>query len=81
MKEPAHHNAYAFHVLLHESLRTLGYLGEEEVRSLAHALSEEDLGPEHPATLIAAARRPLSSATSSTPSSAGRPPGAARWRS
>lgn len=58
LKEPASHNAYAFHVLLHEYLHTLGYLGEDEVRPLAHVISEETLGPEHPATLIAAAMLP-----------------------
>jgi hypothetical protein len=58
LKEPTSLNAYAFHVLLHEYLHTLGYLGEDEVRPLAHALSEEELGPDHPATLIAAAMLP-----------------------
>ena len=58
LKEPASLNAYAFHVLLHEYLHTLGYLGEDEVRPLAHVISEEALGPDHPATLIAAAMLP-----------------------
>lgn len=57
-KEPAYHNAYAFHVLLHEYLHTIGYLTEDAVRPLAHALSEKALGPDHPATLIAAAMLP-----------------------
>jgi hypothetical protein len=56
--QPAHHNAYAFHVLLHEYLHTLGYFGEDEVRPLAHKLSEDALGAEHAATLIAAAMVP-----------------------
>ena len=56
--EPRYHNAYAFHVLLHEYLHTLGYLGEDEVRPLAHQLSLDALGPEHPATTIAAAMVP-----------------------
>lgn len=58
LKEPAHHNAYAFHVLLHEYLHTLGYLGEDEVRPLAYEISRDALGDEHPATLIAAAMAP-----------------------
>lgn len=57
-KDPAHHNAYAFHVLLHEYLHTLGYFGEDEVRPLAYELSRDALGEEHPATLIAAAMVP-----------------------
>lgn len=53
--EPRYHNAYAFHVLLHEYLHTLGWFREDEVRPLAHDLSLDALGPDHPATLIAAA--------------------------
>ena len=53
--EPSYHNAYAFHVLLHEYLHTLGYFREDEVRPLAHDISLEALGDAHPATLIAAA--------------------------
>ncbi|HWG92130.1 MAG TPA: hypothetical protein VNZ52_14870 [Candidatus Thermoplasmatota archaeon] len=53
--QPDYHNAYAFHVLLHEYLHTLGYIGEDEVRPLAHALSVEALGEDHAATRIAAA--------------------------
>jgi hypothetical protein len=56
--EPRYHNAYAFHVLLHEYLHTLGYYGEDEVRPLAHRISLEVLGPEHAATRIAAAMDP-----------------------
>ncbi len=56
--EPAHHNAYAFHVLLHEYLHTLGYFREDEVRPMAYDISRDALGPEHPATLIAAAMVP-----------------------
>lgn len=57
-QEPAHHNAYAFHVLLHEYLHTLGYFSEEEVRPMAHRISVDALGEDHPATLIAAAMLP-----------------------
>lgn len=55
LKEPAWHNAYAFHVLMHEYLHTLGYFPEDEVRPLAHVISRDALGEEHPATRIAAA--------------------------
>ncbi|HUR67995.1 MAG TPA: hypothetical protein VM370_02025 [Candidatus Thermoplasmatota archaeon] len=58
LKEPAWHNAYAFHVLLHEYLHTLGYLSEDDVRPLAHAISVEALGADHPSTRIAAAMVP-----------------------
>lgn len=62
LKEPEWHHAYAFHVLLHEYLHTLGYFSEDEVRPLAHRLSAEALGPDHPATRIAAAMVPGASA-------------------
>lgn len=58
LKEPAWHNAYAFHVLLHEYLHTLGYLGEHEVRPLAWEISEAALGEDHAATRIARAMVP-----------------------
>ncbi|MGQ0536569.1 MAG: hypothetical protein ACT4PT_10905 [Methanobacteriota archaeon] len=56
--EPSHHNAYAFHVLLHEYLHTLGYFTEDQVRPLAFRLSSATFGENHPATLIAAAMMP-----------------------
>lgn len=56
--EPRYHNAYAFHVLLHEYLHTLGWFREEDVRPMAHDITLEALGPEHPATRIAAAMDP-----------------------
>lgn len=58
LHEPDWHDAYAFHVLLHEYLHTLGYFSEDEVRPLAHELSVDALGPDHPATRIAAAMVP-----------------------
>lgn len=58
LKEPQWLNAYAFHVLLHEYLHTLGYLSEEEVRPLAHQISVAALGHEHASTRIAAAMVP-----------------------
>ncbi|MBI4393379.1 MAG: hypothetical protein HY556_06250 [Euryarchaeota archaeon] len=58
IKEPALLNPYAFHVLLHEYLHTLGYFSEMEVRPLTYELSVKALGNEHPATLIAEAMQP-----------------------
>ena len=58
LKEPQWHNAYAFHVLLHEYLHTLGYFSEDEVRPIAHQISVAALGHEHPSTRIAAAMVP-----------------------
>lgn len=46
-------NAYVFHILLHEYLHSLGYLDEQQTHVLAEAISEETLGHDHPATLIA----------------------------
>lgn len=60
---PEHHNAYAFHVLLHEYLHTLGWFSEDDVRPLARKLSEDAFGPDHPATRIAAAMDPTASDT------------------
>ncbi|MHB8584536.1 MAG: hypothetical protein ACYDDF_01675 [Thermoplasmatota archaeon] len=51
--QPTYLNAYAFHVLLHEYLHTLGWLREDEVRPMAAELSNWALGPEHPASVIA----------------------------
>jgi hypothetical protein len=58
INQPEHHDAYAFHVLLHEYLHTLGWFREDEVRPMARAISEKALGTDHPATLIAAAMDP-----------------------
>ena len=45
---------YAFHVLLHEYLHTLGYMSESGVRQMAHEITREVFGEEHLATRIAA---------------------------
>lgn len=45
---------YAFHVLLHEYLHTLGYMDESDVRQMAHKITKEVFGEEHLATKIAA---------------------------
>lgn len=62
IQHPEHHNAYAFHVLLHEYLHTLGYLREEDVRPIAHRLSRDAFGADHATTLIAAAMDPTAAA-------------------
>lgn len=51
-------NAYAFHVLLHEYLHSLGFFDEAQVREHTLAICREALGPEHPATLVAATMAP-----------------------
>jgi hypothetical protein len=45
---------YAFHVLLHEYLHTLGYMDETGVRQMAHKITKGVFGEEHLATKIAA---------------------------
>ena len=50
---------YAFHVLLHEYLHTLGYLDESGVRKMAHEITREVFGEEHLATKIAANTAPF----------------------
>jgi hypothetical protein len=44
---------YAFHVLLHEYLHSLGYLDETAVRDLTAKITEKTLGANHVATQIA----------------------------
>ncbi|HVL88078.1 MAG TPA: hypothetical protein VM681_08780 [Candidatus Thermoplasmatota archaeon] len=50
---PELYNAYAFHVLLHEYIHTLGVLDERRTRELALRVSQAVFGPEHVATRIA----------------------------
>ncbi len=45
---------YAFYVLLHEYLHTLGYVDEARCRTLAYDITRELFGDEHLATQIAA---------------------------
>ncbi len=45
---------YAFHVLMHEYLHTLGYMSESGVRQMVHEITREVFGEEHLATRIAA---------------------------
>ncbi len=52
--DPELYNPYAFHVLLHEYLHTLGYLDEAVVRPKAYEVSLAAFGEGHPATDIAA---------------------------
>ncbi len=59
-EHPEHHDAYAFNILLHEYLHTVGFLSEAPLRRRARELVEDAFGPEHPATQIAAALDPSS---------------------
>ncbi len=52
--KPDLYRAYAFHVLLHEYIHSLGCLDEEQARARALKISKEALGDDHPATLLAA---------------------------
>lgn len=52
-QHPQWYNAYAFHVLLHEYLHTLGTLDEGATRRLAYEVSRDVLGEEHVATQMA----------------------------
>lgn len=44
---------YAFHVLLHEYIHSIGYLTEEETRPLVYEISRAALGDEHVVTDMA----------------------------
>jgi len=47
-------NSYLYSTLLHEYLHALGYTDETRVRRLVYLITKEALGPEHPATRMAA---------------------------
>ncbi len=51
---PELYKPYAFHVLLHEYIHSLGYLDEGKVNSTVYQITKEALGDEHLATQIAA---------------------------
>jgi len=51
--QPKMYKPYAFHILLHEYLHTLGYLDEGVVRQKAVDISEELFGSDHLTTQIA----------------------------
>ena len=52
--KPDLYKPYAFHILLHEYIHSLGYLDENQVRTWAHQISRDALGEDHLATQIAA---------------------------
>lgn len=51
--EPRLYNAYAFHVLLHEYLHSLGYIEEGRARNLVYWISQELFGEDHLVTQMA----------------------------
>jgi hypothetical protein len=51
---PDLYKPYAFHVLLHEYIHSLGYLDEEKVKSFTYQIARQALGEDHLATQIAA---------------------------
>ena len=50
---PALFKPYAFHVLMHEYLHSLGFLDEAQVRQMVYSISFQLLGQNHLATKIA----------------------------
>jgi hypothetical protein len=52
--KPDLYKPYAFHVLLHEYIHSLGYLDENKVKSYAYQITMQALGEDHLATQIAA---------------------------
>ena len=52
--KPDLYKPYAFHVLLHEYVHSLGYLDENKVKSYAYQITKQALGEDHLATQIAA---------------------------
>jgi hypothetical protein len=51
--DPGLYNAYAFHVLLHEYLHSLGYIDERGARNLVVWISHELFGEDHVVTQMA----------------------------
>ncbi len=51
---PELYKPYAFHILLHEYIHSLGYLDEGKVNSTVYQITKDALGEEHLATQIAA---------------------------
>jgi len=51
--DPRLYNAYAFHVLLHEYLHSLGYIEEQEARNFVLWISRELFGEDHVVTQMA----------------------------
>ena len=51
---PELYKPYAFHVLLHEYIHSLGYLDERMVNTKVYEITKDALGEEHLATQIAA---------------------------
>lgn len=52
--QPELYKPYAFHILLHEYLHTLGNINERAVRKTVYKISKEFFGREHLTTQIAA---------------------------
>jgi len=52
--EPCLFNAYAFHVLLHEYIHSLGYIDERKTKNLVYWISRKILGEDHLVTQMAA---------------------------
>jgi hypothetical protein len=52
-RETTELSSYVFMLLLHEYLHSLGYIGEEHVRSLVHEISKEHFGGDHPTSIYA----------------------------
>jgi hypothetical protein len=51
--EPQLFNAYAFHVLLHEYIHSLGYIDEKQTRNFVYWISHEIFGEDHVVTQMA----------------------------
>jgi hypothetical protein len=52
--DPALYRPYAFHVLLHEYMHTLGVIDEAATRAKVYEISSEAFGKDHPVTQFAA---------------------------
>lgn len=51
--KPELYKAFAFHILLHEYIHSVGYLTEEQTRPLVLEISQREFGPDHAVTQFA----------------------------
>jgi hypothetical protein len=50
--KPELYKAYCFHILLHEYLHTMGFLDEMNTRTVAHLITKEAFGDDHPTAIV-----------------------------
>ena len=52
--DPGLYKPYAFHIMLHEYLHSLGYIDDNAVKQKVYEITRDTFGEEHTATMLAA---------------------------